>query len=317
MNASVIKNNYQAVNHSSDFGSVAVLMGGQSAERDVSLKSGEAVLAALKERGVNAIGVDVDENIFNTIKENNFERVFIILHGRGGEDGVMQGALELLGLPYTGSKVLGSALSMDKLRAKQVWIGAGLPTPPYEKLNAECDFNGIAERLGLPVIVKPSREGSSIGMTKVEVLSDFKSAWEIAVEFDDDVIAEKWITGDEYTVAILQQQSLPAIRLETPNAFYDYEAKYESNTTTYHCPCGLSTEKEKELQKLAMQAFDALGAEGWGRVDFMMDAQGHPWLIEANTVPGMTDHSLLPMAAKAKGIEFEDLVWKILETSCG
>ena len=317
MSASEIKNNYQTVGHASDFGRVAVLMGGQSAERIISLKSGEAVLAALKEKGVNAVGIDVDENILNTIKESNFERVFIILHGRGGEDGVMQGVLELLGLPYTGSKVLGSALSMDKLRTKQVWLGEGLPTPPYERLNAESNFNDVAEKLGLPVIVKPSREGSSIGMTKVEVSSDLESAWEKAVEFDDDVIAEKWVTGDEYTVAILQQEILPAIRLKTPNSFYDYEAKYESNTTTYHCPCGLTAEKEKELQKLAMQAFDALGAEGWGRVDFMMDEQGQPWLIEANTVPGMTDHSLVPMAAKAKGIGFEDLVWKILETSCG
>ncbi|NOY65977.1 MAG: D-alanine--D-alanine ligase [Gammaproteobacteria bacterium] len=310
------KSDFQPVSHSGDFGHVAVLMGGLSAEREISLKSGSAVLAALKNKGVDAVAVDVDENIVSTIEKNNFDRVFIILHGRGGEDGVMQAAMEVLGLPYTGSGILGSALSMDKLRTKQVWTGAGLPTPAYEKLDENSDFGKIAERLGLPLIVKPSREGSSIGMSKVDQLPDLKLAWEKAAEYDNDVIAEKWIEGEEYTVAILQQQSLPMIRLQTPNAFYDYEAKYESNATSYYCPCGLDAAKENELQHLAMEAFDVVGASGWGRIDFMLDASGSPWLIEANTIPGMTDHSLVPMAAKAAGMNFDDLVWKILETSC-
>jgi len=317
MKRSATKNSSCSVSKPSEFGCVAVLMGGLSAEREISLKSGDAVYEALKKKGVNAVRIDVDENVLNTLEGNKFDRAFIILHGRGGEDGVMQAVLEMLDLPYTGSGVLGSALSMDKLRTKQLWNGAGLQTPEYVELNASSDFQSVSIQLGFPIIVKPSREGSSIGMTKVNNLSELKPAWEKAAEYDDGVIAEKWVQGEEYTVAILQKQALPMIRLQTPNAFYDYEAKYESDTTTYHCPCGLSAEQEKELQAMALRAFHVLGARGWGRIDFMLDESGEPWLIEANTIPGMTDHSLVPMAAKAAGIGFEELVWKIMETSCG
>lgn len=317
MKQTTTNNNQYSVGKPSEFGRVAVLMGGLSAERDISLKSGEAVYEALKKKGVNAVRIDVDKNVVSALEGNKFDRVFIILHGRGGEDGVMQAFLEMLGLPYTGSGVLGSALSMDKLRTKQLWTGAGLQTPDYEILNAESDSQSVVSRLGLPIIVKPSREGSSIGMTKVNELAELKPAWEKAAEYDGDVIAEKWIQGEEYTVAILQQQALPMIRLQTPNAFYDYDAKYKADTTIYDCPCGLSTEKEKELQIMALYAFSVLAGQGWGRVDFMLDESGQSWLIEANTIPGMTDHSLVPMAARAAGIGFDDLVWKIMETSCG
>jgi D-alanine-D-alanine ligase len=297
------------------FGKVAVLMGGLSAEREVSLKSGDAVLHALKRCNVNAHGIDVDQNIINVLQQGQFDSVFNVLHGRGGEDGVIQAVLESLGIPYTGSGILGSALSMDKLRCKQVWRGAGLPTPEYASLNESSDFEGVAQQLGLPVIVKPVHEGSSIGMSKVDEGSSLRAAWEIAAAYDDEVIAEKWISGSEYTAAILGQMALPLIKLETPREFYDYEAKYVANTTQYICPCGLDAETESQLQELAMQAFDVTGCSGWGRVDFMLDEQARPWLIEVNTVPGMTDHSLVPMAAKAAGINFDDLVYRILEQS--
>jgi len=304
-----------AVQQASDFGSVAVLMGGLSAEREISLKSGQAVLQCLQNSGVNAVGIDVDEKIIVHLQNGTFDRAFIMLHGRGGEDGVIQATLEMLSIPYSGSGVLGSALSMDKLRSKQVWLGAGLPTPDYCILDATSDFDAVADRLGLPLIVKPVHEGSSIGMSKVDDSRHLKKAWQQAAEFDSEVIAEQWIQGAEYTVSILQQQALPAIRLETPHEFYDFDAKYCSETTVYHCPCGLDENAEKALQELALNAFKVLAASGWGRVDFMMDAEGNPWLIEANTIPGMTDHSLVPMAAGAAGLTFENLVWKILETS--
>lgn len=295
-----------------DFGKVAVLMGGLSAEREVSLKSGAAVLAALQGRGVDAHGVDVGTDIVAVLQQGGFERAFIALHGRGGEDGVIQGVLESLAIPYTGSGVLGSALSMDKVRTKLVWQAAGAPTPDFVLLDEQSPWNEIATQLGLPLAVKPVHEGSSIGAERVAVVADLPAAWQAAATFDDMVMAEPWIEGDEYTVAILGGHALPMIRLETPRTFYDYEAKYSANDTRYHCPCGLDTETESQLQSLAVDAFTILGAEGWGRVDLMLDGEGRPWLLENNTVPGLTDHSLVPMAAAAAGIEFDELIWRIL-----
>jgi len=298
-----------------EFGRVAVLMGGWSAERPVSLKSGQAVLAALRARGVDARGLDVDRAVLNVLADGRFERAFIILHGRGGEDGVIQGALELLGLPYTGSGVLASALGMDKLRTKQVWLGAGLPTPPYRLVTSAAELTAAAADLGLPLAVKPSCEGSSIGVSRVDAPAQFQSAWERAAACDSAVLVEPWIQGREYTGGWLQGEALPLIRLETPRGFYDYEAKYHADDTRYLCPCGLPAEREREFQELVGQAFAAVDGRGWGRVDFMVDTQGQPWLLEVNTIPGMTDHSLAPMAARVAGLSFEDLVWRILETS--
>jgi D-alanine-D-alanine ligase len=296
----------------SEFGKVAVLMGGLSAERPVSLKSGAAVLAALQRRGVDAHGVDVGRDIVPVLAQGGFDRAFIALHGRGGEDGVIQGLLESLGLPYTGSGVLGSALSMDKVRTKQLWQAVGLPTPAGADLHAGTRWDDVVKTLGLPLAVKPVREGSSIGTTRVERREQLEPAWRAAAQFDDRVMAEPWIQGPEYTVAILAGVALPVIRLETPRGFYDYNAKYEADDTRYHCPCGLDVAEEQRLQALALRAFESLGAYGWGRVDVMMDAHGNPWLLENNTAPGMTDHSLVPMAARAAGIDFDELVWRIL-----
>lgn len=299
----------------SDFGKVAVAMGGASAEREISLKSGEVVLDALRRREVDAYAIDVDEDLLRVLVAGGYNRVFIAVHGRGGEDGVLQGALEMLGLPYTGSKVLGAALSMDKLRTKHLWLGAGLPTPEFTVLERDSDFTAIVRRLGLPLMVKPACEGSSIGMAKVTQARQLQSAFESASRFDSCVIAERCIQGSEYTAGILDRQMLPLIRLETPRAFYDYEAKYVADSTRYFCPAGLPAGREREFQELCLRAFEALGCSGWGRVDFLCDGGGRPWLIEANTVPGMTDHSLVPMAAHAAGIGLEDLAWRILETS--
>ena len=300
-----------------DFGKVAVLMGGWSAEREVSLKSGQAVLDALLSRGVDAVGIDVNRNIVTTLQQAGIDRAFNIVHGRGGEDGVIQGALETLGIPYTGSGVLASALSMDKLRTKQLWRGAGLPTPPFEILREGFDSEKVVEKLGLPIMVKPAHEGSSIGMSKVNRLDELLPAWRLAKEYDEDILAESWITGSEYTASILGHEALPLIKLETAKDFYDYEAKYVSDDTQYICPCGLDDSKESELQAMAIEAFDALGSNGWGRVDFMLDSNGNPWLLESNTLPGMTDHSLVPMAAKQAGISFDELVIRILQLSIG
>ncbi|HDP89530.1 MAG TPA: D-alanine--D-alanine ligase [Thioalkalivibrio sp.] len=304
-----------AARNAADYGKVAVLMGGWSAEREVSLKSGRAVLAALLENGVDAHGIDAGRDILSVLPVGRFDRVFIIMHGRGGEDGAMQGALEVLDLPYTGSGVMASAVCMDKLMTKRLWQGVGLPTPRHEVLRADSDFAAIIERLGLPLIVKPALEGSSIGMSRVDRAEDLEPAYRAAREYGEQVFVEQWITGGEYTAAILNGEALPLIRLETPNAFYDYEAKYVADSTRYHCPCGLSADEEVAMQELAMQAFHAVGAHGWGRVDFMRDADGQPWLIEVNTVPGMTDHSLVPMAAREAGIDFNELVMRILATS--
>ncbi|MDT8404323.1 D-alanine--D-alanine ligase [Sulfuriflexus sp.] len=297
-----------------DFGKVAVLMGGNSAEREVSLHSGQAVLAALRARGVDAYAVDPASDNVHDLPAAGYTRAFIILHGRGGEDGAMQAVLESIGLPYTGSRVLGSALSMDKLRCKWLWQGAGLPTPAWRVLKTEEDAEQAGE-LGLPLMVKPAREGSSIGISKVESVDRLKDAWVFARQYDDSVIAEQFIDGEEYTVTILAGEALPVIRLQTPREFYDYEAKYQSNDTRYLCPCGLAADAEVAMQQLAMQAAEVAAVEGWGRVDLMRDAQGNNWLIEVNTVPGMTDHSLVPMAAQAAGIEFDELVMRILATS--
>jgi D-alanine-D-alanine ligase len=296
------------------FGKVAVLLGGRAAEREVSLKSGGAVLAALQRLGVNAQALDPDDQVLARLQEGGFDRAFVILHGRGGEDGVIQGALETIGLPYTGSGVLGSALGMDKYRTKLVWEGRGLPTAPSVLLACEADLEGAAA-LGFPLMVKPAHEGSSIGMARVEDQATLAAAWQSARDYDSEVLAERWIQGAEYTCAILGRQPLPMIRLETPHAFYDYDAKYRADSTRYHCPCGLPASEERRLQDLALDAFDAAGASGWGRVDLMVDSAGDPFLLEINTVPGMTDHSLVPMAARVAGLDFDTLVLRILETS--
>ncbi|HBH36741.1 MAG TPA: D-alanine--D-alanine ligase [Gammaproteobacteria bacterium] len=295
------------------FGKVAVLMGGTSAEREVSLNSGQAVLDGLLRQGVDAHAVDITtpQDIVD-LYQRSYERAFIVLHGRGGEDGQIQGALQTLGIPYTGSGVMGSAIAMDKYRTKLMWGGGGQPTPDYQLLRNSGDLE-LAAALGFPLMVKPANEGSSIGMSRVTTEAELESAWHVARQYDPIVIAERWITGSEYTVAILGREALPVIRLETPNKFYDYEAKYQSDETGYYIPSGLDSDREKRAQDLALEAFDAIGANGWGRVDMMIDETGGMWLIEINTVPGMTDHSLVPMAAKAQGISFDELVWKILQ----
>ncbi len=298
-----------------DFGTVAVLMGGNAAEREVSLRSGAAVHAALISRGVNALAVDVTGNVIDTLAKLKVDRIFNIIHGRGGEDGVLQGVLEVLGLPYTGSGVLASALAMDKLRTKLCWRGANLPTPNWFVLKNENDIDACIEALDFPIIVKPALEGSSVGMSKAKNRDELVAALEVALACNCEVYAEAWVTGDEYTVGILQGKALPVIRLETPREFYDYEAKYNSTTTQYHCPCGLNVEQELQLQQLALRASDIIGVQGWARVDVFIDKNGQAQLIEVNTVPGMTDHSLVPMAAKQAGMDFEELVWRILETS--
>ncbi|MCG6943034.1 MAG: D-alanine--D-alanine ligase [Thiohalocapsa sp.] len=296
------------------FGKVALLLGGDAAEREISLKSGAAVAAALRRSGVDVHEIDPGPDVLEVLRGGGFDRAFIILHGRGGEDGQIQGALARIGLPYTGSGVLGSAIGMDKYRTKLLWAGAGIPTAQFVLLHREADLPA-ARRLGFPLMIKPSQEGSSIGMAKVDDAASLADAWRAAARYDDTVLAECWLPGDEFTCAILQGEALPLIRLETPNSFYDYEAKYFANTTRYHCPCGLPAEREAELQQLCVRAFDAVGASGWGRVDFMLDGDGAPKLLEVNTVPGMTDHSLVPMAAKAAGIDFDTLCLRILATS--
>jgi len=308
--------NTGAMNNAQDYGRVAVLMGGSSAEREISLISGAAVLQALQSAGVDAQGVDTAaDNLYDTLINGGYARAFIALHGRGGEDGVIQGMLETVGIPYTGSHVLGSALGMDKLRTKQVWQSAGIPTPAFTVLSSKTAAVAAKADLRYPVIVKPPHEGSSIGISKVDVADDLPAAWEQAARYDAAVLVEQWIAGGEYTAGILGDEVLPLIRLETPNTFYDYAAKYETDTTRYLIPCGLEAGREAELQSLSLAAYRAVGASGWGRVDFMLDASGQPWFIEINTVPGLTDHSLVPMAAKAAGINFSQLVCSILDTS--
>jgi len=306
---------YPRVTDPAAFGRVVVLMGGQSAEREISLLTGAAVLKALRTKGVDAEGLDAGADLLDRLGAGRYDRVWIALHGRGGEDGTLQGLLSFLGLPFTGSGVLGSAISMDKLRTKRLLQGAGLPTPRYCVLRNEADLVEATEQLGLPVMVKPSDEGSSIGMTKVESREQVRAAWELASGFHCDVLAEEWVAGPEYTAAVLHDRVLPLVHIQTDSTFYDYQAKYFSEETRYVCPSGLSPERERELAEIARAAFDAVGATGWGRVDIMVSPQAGPLILEVNTVPGMTSHSLVPMAAVAAGIDFDELVWRILETS--
>jgi D-alanine-D-alanine ligase len=296
------------------YGRVAVLMGGWSAEREISLESGRAVFASLQRSGVNAVAIDVGRDILTRLSRECFDRIFIALHGPGGEDGSIQGALETLGIPYTGSGVLASALGMDKRRTKLVWTAAGIPSPPHVLVGGAEDLTQVEVRIGFPVMVKPSHQGSSIGMGRADDPAGLACAWKVARALDEEVLVERWVHGREYTAAVLGRQALPLIRLETPRGFYDYRAKYHDDQTRYLCPCGLEPAKEAELQALALKAFEAVGARGWGRVDFICDEQGQPWFLEINTVPGMTRHSLVPMAAAAAGLSFDALVLRILDS---
>jgi D-alanine-D-alanine ligase len=306
---------WRRVTEAREFGRVAVVFGGDSSEREISLLSGNAVLEGLKRRGVDAHAFDPRDAALATLLEQGFERVWIALHGPGGEDGTLQGALEYLGVPYTGSGVMGSAIGMDKLRTKRLALAAGVPTADYVVLRGAEDFGPAVQRLQLPMIVKPASQGSSVGMSKVERAADLPAAYAAAAQFETLVFAEPWITGKEYTVGILADRALPSIRIETPKTFYDYEAKYFRDDTRYFCPSGLVPGVEEHLAQLALAAFEAVGASGWGRADFMMDAGGRPQLLEINTIPGMTSHSLVPMAARAMGVDFDELVWRVLETS--
>jgi D-alanine-D-alanine ligase len=311
--------NAPKINDPAQFGHVAVVMGGSSAEREVSLDSGRNVLAALKSRGVDAHAIDGIPALLDALRAGHFARVFNILHGQhgGGEDGVLQGALESLNVPYTGSGVLGSALSMDKVRSKRVWQSLGLPTPKFVALARGANADAIhaaAEQIGFPLIVKPACEGSSVGVTRVFEESRLDSAVELAARYPGDLLMETLIEGEEMTVGILGRQVLPSIHIVPKGAFYDYNAKYVAEDTQYLCP-GLEGAAEDQLRALALQAFDALGCYGWGRVDVMRDRQGRNWLLEVNTAPGMTSHSLVPKAAKVAGIDYDEVCWRVLETS--
>lgn len=299
------------------FGRVAVLMGGRSAEREISLKSGRAVFAAMQSLGIDAVAIDVDQNVSERLRQETFDRAFIILHGRGGEDGEIQGVLQSLQIPYTGSGITGAVLSMNKRLSKQIWQSQGLPTPKYVRLSRHSNTEQIVEELGLPLVIKPVNEGSSIGMSKVTSAEALQQAISLAFDYDNEVIAEQWVHGAEYTVSILNGKALPVIRLTTPREFYDFEAKYLADSTEYLCPCGLAEDNEKRCQQLAISAFNALNMSDWGRIDVMADQQGDFYLLEANSVPGMTDHSLVPMAARQAGISFETLVAQVLQSSLG
>lgn len=297
-----------------NFGKVAVLLGGSSAEREISLMSGNGVLKALRAKDIDAHRFDPAQRDLFELKRDGYARCFIALHGRGGEDGTIQGALEVLGVPYTGSGVLGSAIGMDKWRTKMIWIANGLPTPRYRILNAGEDWNAVARDLGLPLIVKPANEGSTLGLTKVTAAAQLPAAYELAAKkYRDVALAEQFIDGPEYTASVIGDTALPLIRIEAPQGNYDYQNKYFSDDTKYHCPCGLPAGKEDELKALALQAFRVAGCSGWGRIDLMLDSKHKPWLLEVNTSPGMTGHSLVPMAARAVGLSYEDLCVKILE----
>lgn len=295
------------------FGKVAVLLGGTSAEREVSLMSGNAVLAALQQAGVDAHGFDPAERDLHVLKEQGVDRVFIALHGRGGEDGTVQGMLELLRIPYTGSGVMASALSMDKWRTKMVWTACGLPTPRYAILSADSDWDAVTAELGLPIFVKPVHEGSSMGATKVVVKEQLRTAWELAARFDDLVLAEEYVSGAELTAPFLGDRPLPLVRIEAPGGKYDYQNKYFTDETRYLCPSGLPVEQERALQALVMKSARVLGCRGWGRGDFILTPDGRPYLLEMNTSPGMTGHSLVPMSAKVAGMDFVELCLAILE----
>ncbi len=294
---------------------VAVVYGGRSSEREISLLSGAAVLQGLRDAGIDAVGLDAADQLIERLQALRPRSVFIALHGPGGEDGVLQGALEWLGLPYTGSGVLASALAMDKVRCKQLWAGMGLPTAPFALLHAQSDWQQVLADLGGVAMVKPSREGSSIGMARASSPRELEDAWRTAARLDNSVLAERWLQGAEYTVAIVNDRALPVIGLETDREFYDYEAKYIASDTRYLCPCGLDAEGELAIQTLALNAFASVGGEGWGRVDMMADRDGALYLLEVNTVPGMTSHSLVPMAAQAAGLSFNELVVQILDSA--
>ena len=298
-------------------GKVAVLMGGNSAERPVSLRSGQAVYEALRSVKADVVAIDLQEHSIRQLMDAEFDIAFIAMHGRGGEDGTLQGVLEWLNKPYTGSGVMASAIAMDKWRTKMIWTAAGLPTPKAFLLQKGSDWSQVIAELGHNAIVKPAREGSSIGMRKVGNAHELSDSYEFASQYDALVLAERWIQGAEFTVAIVNGEALPPIQLKTTHAFYDYDAKYQANDTQYLLPCGLSADKESELQQLALNAFNVLGCQGWGRIDVMQDQQGNFWLLEANTAPGMTDHSLVPMAARAAGLEFSDLVLTLLQEAKG
>ena len=299
----------------SQFGKVAVLLGGKSAEREVSQMSGAAVLEALRSRGIDAYGFDPVQRPLEDLLREGFARVFIALHGRYGEDGTVQGALELLNIPYTGSGVMASALAMDKWRTKLVWQAVGIPTPRFEMLTATSDFAAVVTKLGLPIIVKPSREGSTIGLTKVIQGDQLEAAFHLAVTHDAMVLAEQFMPGSELTASILGDTALPLIRIAAASGLYDYHAKYFADDTQYFCPSGLPQAQERVLQTLALRAFQIVGCSGWGRVDIMLDQNGAPHLLEVNTSPGMTSHSLVPMAAKVHGLAFPDLVIRILDSA--
>jgi D-alanine-D-alanine ligase len=299
----------------SDFGRVAVMLGGDSSEREVSLDTGAAVLNALQSRGVDAHAWDPAENSMAEFAGAEFDRVWIALHGPGGEDGALQGALQWLNTPYTGSGVMASAIAMDKVRSKHLFCAAGIPTPEYAVVRSAAEASVAAEQIGFPLIIKPSGQGSSVGMSKVFERADLNDAVVVALQFGDTALLERCIKGDEFTVAVLQGRALPSIRIVTPRVFYDYRAKYESDRTEYICKGTANDTEEHMYAGLAVAAFEELGCTGWGRVDFMTGADGQPLVLEVNTVPGMTSHSLVPMAARTDGIDFEELCWRILETS--
>ncbi len=315
MTQSPTRERRKVITDASAFGRVAVMLGGDSSEREVSLKSGTAVLEALLARGIDAHAWDPADKSLVEFAAAGFDRVWIALHGPGGEDGALQGALQWLDIPYTGSGVMASAVAMDKIRSKHLFCAAGIPTPEYAAVTNHAEASIAAEQIEFPLIVKPSGQGSSVGMSKVFERAELNDAIDSALMYDETVLMERCIIGGEYTVGVLQGQALPSIRISTPRVFYDYRAKYESNRTEYICPGTSSDEEEQLYADLAVAAFNELGCEGWGRVDFMTGADGQPLVLEVNTVPGMTSHSLVPMAAKASGMDFPELCWRILETS--
>ncbi len=306
---------YPRIDSAEQFGKVAVLMGGDSAEREISLMSGQAVLEALVRKGIDAHPVDAAGDPLNALSQDRFDRVWLALHGRGGEDGTIQGLLTMMNMPFTGSAVLGCAISMDKLRTKRLLAGMGIDTPAYCEMSGEQDFESVIGMLGLPMIVKPAAEGSSLGMTRVEQAEQLAEAYREAARFRSEVFAEAWVSGPEFTATVLHDQVLPLIRIDAINSFYDYQAKYFSDETRYVCPCGLPEHQERLLAAASMDAFSGVGASGWGRVDFMLADDGAPLVLEVNTTPGMTTHSLVPMAAAETGIDFDELAWRVLETS--
>jgi D-alanine-D-alanine ligase len=312
---SIVREQRNMISSASDFGRVAVMLGGDSSEREVSLDTGAAVLDALRSKGVDAHAWDPAGKTLVEFARENFDRVWIALHGPGGEDGALQGALQWLGTPYTGSDVMASAIAMDKVRSKHLFRAAGIPTPEYAVVKSASDASHAAEQIGYPLIIKPSGQGSSVGMSKVFERAELNEAVEVALQFGDTALLERCIHGEEFTVAVLHGRALPSIRIVTPRVFYDYRAKYESERTEYICRGSANDADEALYAGLAIAAFDELGCTGWGRVDFMTGEDGQPLVLEVNTVPGMTSHSLVPMAAREDGISFEDLCWQILETS--